>query len=84
MIYSVFYFPPMTSNRMHTHLQFLYSYIMNPLALYIIFPYYQDLHIDSKNTNLNLFDNNSSLPYLALDNLKSKYGEEIIRVGIEN
>jgi len=43
-----------------------------------------DLHIDRKNTNLNLFDNNYSLPYLALDKLKSKYGEEIIRIGIEN
>jgi hypothetical protein len=33
-----------------------------------------DLHIDRKDTNLNLFDYNYSLPYLALDKIKSKYG----------
>jgi len=43
-----------------------------------------DLHMDRKDTNLNLFDNNYSFPFYALDKLKSKYGEEIIRVGIEN
>jgi len=43
-----------------------------------------DLHCDTHESNLNLFENKISLPYNALDKIKSRYGEEIIRVGIEN
>jgi len=42
-----------------------------------------DLHNDLKETNLNLFENTVLLPYTALDKIKSKYGEGMIRVGIE-
>ena len=41
-----------------------------------------DLHTDTKECNLNLFEKKIFLPYYALDKIKSKYGEEIIRVGI--
>lgn len=43
-----------------------------------------DLHNDTRETNLNLFKNEIILPFNALDKIKSKYGEEIIRVGLEN
>ncbi|HQY52088.1 MAG TPA: DNA polymerase IV [Ignavibacteria bacterium] len=43
-----------------------------------------DLHHDLKERNLNLFENEPALPYHALDKLKSKYGEGVIRVGLEN
>ncbi|MBV6477366.1 MAG: DNA polymerase IV [Ignavibacteria bacterium] len=42
-----------------------------------------DLHTDLKETNLSLFGNQSSIPYGALDKIKSRYGEGMIRVGIE-
>jgi DNA polymerase-4 len=41
-----------------------------------------DLHTDTKECNLNLFEKKVFLPYYALDKIKSKYGEGIIRVGI--
>ena len=41
-----------------------------------------DLHTDTKECNLNLFEKKIFLPYYALDKIKSKYGEGIIRVGI--
>ncbi len=41
-----------------------------------------DLHTDLKEKNLNLFESEPELPYRALDRLKSKYGEGVIRVGI--
>ncbi|MBK8550002.1 MAG: DNA polymerase IV [Ignavibacteria bacterium] len=41
-----------------------------------------DLHLDTRECNLNLFEKKIILPYYALDKLKSKYGESIIRVGI--
>lgn len=41
-----------------------------------------DLHLDTRECNLNLFEKKIFLPYYALDKLKSKYGESIIRVGI--
>ncbi|HMS64624.1 MAG TPA: DNA polymerase IV [Ignavibacteria bacterium] len=43
-----------------------------------------DLHNDLKEVNLNLFEDSIALPYNALDKIKSKYGEGIIRVGIEH
>lgn len=43
-----------------------------------------DLHTDLKEKNLNLFESEPELPYRALDRLKSKYGEGVIRVGIGN
>ncbi|MEP7147221.1 MAG: DNA polymerase IV [bacterium] len=43
-----------------------------------------DLHCDTHESNLNLFENKIFLPYNALDKIKSKYGEGIIRVGIES
>ncbi|MBC8485217.1 MAG: hypothetical protein H8D45_04160, partial [Bacteroidetes bacterium] len=43
-----------------------------------------DLHPDPKRTNLELFEKKIFLPYYALDKLKYKYGEGIIRVGIKN
>lgn len=42
-----------------------------------------DLHTDLKEVNLNLFENNVHIPYSALDRIKSKYGEGVIRVGIK-
>lgn len=41
-----------------------------------------DLHTDTKECNLNLFEKKVFLPYYELDKIKSKYGEGIIRVGI--
>lgn len=41
-----------------------------------------DLHCDTREKNLNLFEKKVFLPYYALDKLKTKYGEGIIRVGI--
>ena len=43
-----------------------------------------DLHCDTHESNLNLFENKIFLPFSALDKIKNKYGEEIIRVGIES
>lgn len=43
-----------------------------------------DLHPDTHTVNLSLFENNPSLPYPALDHLKAKYGEGVIRVGLRN
>ncbi len=42
-----------------------------------------DLHCDTRERNLNLFEKRIFLPYYELDKLKTKYGEGIIRVGIE-
>ncbi|MEO6693903.1 MAG: hypothetical protein ABIO41_01745 [Ignavibacteria bacterium] len=43
-----------------------------------------DLHTDDKSINLNLFRNEHSLPYYALDKIKSKYEEKIFRVGLDS
>jgi nucleotidyltransferase/DNA polymerase involved in DNA repair len=43
-----------------------------------------DLHPDQKRNNLELFEKKVMLPYYALDKLKYKYGEGIIRVGIKD
>ncbi|MDZ4712173.1 MAG: DNA polymerase IV [bacterium] len=43
-----------------------------------------DLHIDTREYNLDLFEKKISLPFYALDRIKTKFGEDIIRVGLEN
>lgn len=43
-----------------------------------------DLHTDTKDVNLNLFDQTVVLPYHELDKIKAKFGEKIIRVGIDH
>jgi len=43
-----------------------------------------DLHTDSRCENLELFDNKIFLPYYAIDKMKMKYGEQILRIGINN
>ncbi|MFZ4590657.1 MAG: DNA polymerase Y family protein [Ignavibacteria bacterium] len=40
------------------------------------------LHQDTKDCNLELFKNRVKLPFNALDKLKQKYGEGIIRIGL--
>lgn len=41
-----------------------------------------DLHDDIRSANLSLFGDNIYLPYYALDQIKYKYGEKLIRVGV--
>jgi len=41
-----------------------------------------DLHLDTFERNLNLFEKEVKFPYHELDKLKSRYGEKIIRIGI--
>lgn len=41
-----------------------------------------DLHFDTGERNLNLFKEEKNLPFKALDELKMKYGEKIIRLGL--
>jgi DNA polymerase-4 len=41
-----------------------------------------DLHLDTHTVNLNLFEKTTSLPFAALDKLKARYGEDVIRVGL--
>lgn len=41
-----------------------------------------DLHTDTYERNLHLFEKEKNIPYYALDKLKSRYGEKIIRLGI--
>jgi DNA polymerase IV len=41
-----------------------------------------DLHYDTRENNLSLFEKKVYLPYAALDKIKTRYGEGIIRVGI--
>ncbi|MDD5362672.1 MAG: DNA polymerase IV [Ignavibacteria bacterium] len=43
-----------------------------------------DLHKDTKNYNFDLFRNRVHLPFYELDKLKQRYGEGIIRVGLNN
>ncbi len=43
-----------------------------------------DLHTDTLGVNLNLFRNEVRLPFRVLDNIKSKFGEGIIRIGLES
>ena len=43
-----------------------------------------DLHTDTRERNLHLFEKKVFLPYYALDKIKTKYGEGIIRVGLES
>jgi len=40
------------------------------------------LHQDTKDCNLELFKNRVKVPFYALDKLKQKYGEGIIRIGL--
>jgi len=42
-----------------------------------------DLHTDIKSVNLSLFGNQHLIPYGVLDRIKLRYGEGMIRVGIE-
>ncbi|MGB3016641.1 MAG: hypothetical protein WBC65_02465, partial [Ignavibacteria bacterium] len=41
-----------------------------------------DLHLDTHTVNLSLFEKTSALPFAALDKLKAKFGEDVIRVGL--
>jgi len=41
-----------------------------------------DLHSDIRSENLSLFGDNVYLPYYTLDQIKYKYGEKLIRVGV--
>lgn len=41
-----------------------------------------DLHLDTFERNLDLFKKDVKFPYYELDKLKSRYGEKIIRIGI--
>ncbi len=41
-----------------------------------------DLHLDTFDKHLNLFKNEVKMPYYELDKLKARYGEKIIRIGI--
>ncbi|MEO6696233.1 MAG: DNA polymerase IV [Ignavibacteria bacterium] len=41
-----------------------------------------DLQVDSESKNLELFDVSINFPYRSLDNIKSRFGENIIRVGL--
>lgn len=43
-----------------------------------------DLHTDTRSENFELFENKIFLPYYAIDKLKMKFGEQIIRVGLNN
>lgn len=43
-----------------------------------------DLRKDLKRDNFNLFKQNIFLPYETLDKIKTKFGERVIRVGLEN
>lgn len=43
-----------------------------------------DLHADTNDYNLELFNNRIHLPFYALDSIKQKYGEGIIRVGLDS
>jgi len=41
-----------------------------------------DLHMDQESKNLGLFEKNINFPYSALDKIKNRFGENIIRVGL--
>ncbi|MBX7042119.1 MAG: DNA polymerase IV [Ignavibacteria bacterium] len=41
-----------------------------------------DLHLDTHTVNLSLFEKTNPMPFQALDRLKAKFGEGVIRVGI--
>lgn len=43
-----------------------------------------DLHLDTCDHNLSLFEKEVHLPFYTLDKIKTKFGEGIIRVGLEN
>ncbi|MEO8398910.1 MAG: DNA polymerase IV [Ignavibacteriaceae bacterium] len=43
-----------------------------------------NLHCDTREHNLNLFEKKVYLPFYALDKIKTKFGEGIIRVGLES
>lgn len=44
--------------------------------------YVTDLHLDTFEKHLNLFKSEVKMPYYELDKLKARYGEKIIRIGI--
>ena len=41
-----------------------------------------DLHTDNRSMNYELFNNKVFLPYYAIDKIKAKHGEHILRVGL--
>jgi hypothetical protein len=41
-----------------------------------------DLHQDTYSQNLQLFEQRTNVPFYHLDKLKQKYGEGIIRIGL--
>lgn len=41
-----------------------------------------DLHQDSNSSNLELFTNRTPIPFYHLDRLKQKYGEDVVRIGL--
>jgi len=41
-----------------------------------------DLHSDPKRYNLDLFEQKAPMPYYAMDRIKYKYGERVIRLGV--
>lgn len=43
-----------------------------------------DLHCDTHESNLCLFEEKTFLPYYALDRIKTRFGEGIVRVGLES
>lgn len=43
-----------------------------------------DLHTDTHSENLSLFERKAAVPYGALDSLKAKFGENVIRIGLGN
>jgi len=43
-----------------------------------------DLHHDTKERNLHLFEKELRIPYYEIDKLKSRFGEKIIRVGLSS
>ena len=41
-----------------------------------------DLHTDNRSMNYELFSNKIFVPYYAIDKIKAKHGEHILRVGL--
>ena len=41
-----------------------------------------DLHLDTQERNFHLFKGEDRIPYYAIDKLKSRFGEKVIRVGL--
>ena len=43
-----------------------------------------DLHTDTHSVNLSLFGKDTPMPFAAMDRLKARFGEGVIRVGLEH